>query len=124
MFEDLRPVEARVAVDGPAGAAVRMVTSTKFVAGVDERGITRVSVLSSDTTFPTLPVNVTHHIGEDRRFLVEISRLDADLSSIRVRAFVNSEQKFDERGPLAAAGPYRFVYVFNQLLTPTIELVF
>jgi hypothetical protein len=123
-LEDLRPRQARVSVEGPAGTTVRMITSLNFMAAVDPQGVTRVSVTSSDTTYPTLPVDVSFQIREEQRFLVEVARQDEDVSFIRVRAFVNDSRKFEESGPLLEGAPYRFVYAFNQRLTTEVDVVF
>jgi hypothetical protein len=123
-FEDLRPVEARVSIDGTPGSRVQVITSSRFVAGVNEVGVTQVSVIASDTAWPALPFEAKFQITADQRFLVQLSRFQEDVASVRMRVFVNDDRKFNEGGALLAETPYLFVYTFNQRLTSSIDVVF
>lgn len=123
-FDDLRPVEARVTVDGDPGARVQVITSSKFVAGVTEAGITRVNVISSDTAYPALPFDATFEINADQQFLVRVSRFQEDLDTVQVRVFVNDDRKFNEGGALLSDAPYQFLYTFNRQITDIIDVVF
>jgi hypothetical protein len=123
-FEDRRPDSARVVMQGEPGSRVQLITSTTFVSGVDEAGVTRVVVIESDTTIATLPFDRTWDIAGDYRFFAQASRLDADLADLRMRVFVDAEVEFDDGGPLQAGIEYRFVYTFNQFYTSTIQVQF
>jgi len=124
LFADGTPNETRVVIDGEAGALVRIVTSTEFVAGVNENRVTRVVILSSDTVMTTLPFQRTYGITENYQFFIEASRADADVAGFRMQVYVDKDKEFDEGGKLTPEAPYRFVYQFNHLFTDAIEVVF
>ncbi|MGH7501618.1 MAG: hypothetical protein ACREL7_07650 [Longimicrobiales bacterium] len=123
-FDDPSPEEARVVIDGDAGTTITLIASSKFVAGVNELGVTRVEILESDTILTSLPFDRTFDIRGDYRFFVQASRLDADVGSLRMQVFVDEDREFDEAGSLLADAPFRFVYQFNQFLTDVIEVEF
>lgn len=122
-FEDPSPNQARLVVNGEAGKQVRLIVSTRFVAAVDEQGLTRVVIFESDTVLTTLPVDRVVSIEEDQRFFAEAGRLDADLQTLRMEVYVDQRKQFDEDGPLVADKPFRFVYSFNQRVTRIIEVI-
>ena len=123
-FDDQRPNEAHIDIDGTPGARVRLITSSTFVAATTETGITQVTVITSDTAWPALPFQATHQIAADQRFLVEVSRFEVDLDSVRVRVFVDEDEEFNEGGALLTDRPYLFVYTFNQPITSVVNVVF
>jgi hypothetical protein len=122
-FEDPRPNDARLVVEGEAGKEVRLITSSKFVASVNEAGQTRVVLFEADTVYTTLPIDKTYEIAADERFFAETSRLDSDLQSVRMKVFLDRDLRFDEDGPLVTNQPFRFVYTFNQQLTRDIQVL-
>ena len=124
MFDDLRPVDAHVSIDGEPGARVEVITSSTFVAGITEAGVTQVNVIVADTVYPALPFDETYRISSDQRFLVILSRFDEDVDSVHMQVFVNDDRKFNEGGALLADLPYRFLYTFNQPITNVIDVVF
>lgn len=123
-FDSPAPDEARVLIDGEVGARIRLITSTKFVAGLNQAGNTRVVVIESDTAYATLPFDGRYSIKGDYRFLVDASLADADLASVRMRVFLDASQEFEEAGPLTPGVSYQFVYTFNQFFTSVIDVVF
>jgi hypothetical protein len=122
-FEDPSPEEARLVISGDAGKQIRLITSTRFVAAVNEQGVTRVVILESDTVVVTLPHDQTYSMRGDQRFFVETSRTDADFQSVRMEVFVDRRKQFDEGGPLVEGQPYRYVYTFNQPVTREIVVI-
>jgi hypothetical protein len=122
-FEDPRPNDARLVVEGEAGKEVRLITSSKFVASVNDAGQTRVVLFEADTVYTTLPIDKTFEIAADERFFAETSRLDTDLQTVRMKVFLDRNLRFDEDGPLIADKPYRFVYTFNQYVTREILVI-
>lgn len=124
LFEDPTPNEVRVVIDGDAGATVRVVKSTAFVAGVNNLGVTRVEIIVSDTAAATLPFQGTYGISGDYQFFVEVSRMDADIANFRMRVYVDQDKEFDHGGILIPGGPYRFLYQFNRFFTDVLEVVF
>ena len=121
-FDDPTPEYVYFTVDGPAGAQVQAVYSTQFVAGVDESGVTQINVFYVDTVVHTLPVDTSFFVGIDRRWFVELSPLDSDQISVKVRVDVDERNQLDETGVVAAGAPWRFAYLFNQQITRTIEV--
>lgn len=121
-FDDPSPDEARLMIDGPAGAQVRLITSTKFLAAVTNDGVTRVEVFEADTTNAALPFESTYAIRDDQAFLAWTSHLETSLETIRVRVFLDAAKEFDESGPLKDGIDFRFVYTFNQRVTPIVEI--
>jgi hypothetical protein len=122
-FEDPRPNEARLVVDGESGKPVRLIVSTKFVAAVNEAGQTRIVLFQADTIVTTLPIDRTVTIGGDERFFAETARLDSDLATVRMQVFLDRKKEFDEDGPLITGQPYRFVFSFNQQITRDIVVI-
>jgi hypothetical protein len=123
-FDDPSPQEARVVIDGDPGTTIVVIASSKFVAGVNDIGVTRVEIIESDTIVTSPPLDRTFSIRGDYRFFVQAARLDADVNSLRMQVFVDDDREFDESGPLLADGPFRFVFQFNQFLTDVIDVTF
>jgi hypothetical protein len=117
LLDNPAPEEARLAVQGEAGKPIRVITSTEFVAGVDELGVTRVELFVADTVVTTLPYRQTYRIDRGQRYFVEASRLGTDLQTIQVQVWVDDRKQFDRGGTLIDGSPYRFVYTFNQVVT-------
>ncbi len=115
-FDDPRPNEARLVVQGDAGKQVRVITSTRFISAVNEAGETRVVLLQADTVFTSLPIDKVYTIGGER-FFAEAARLDTDFQTVRMQVYLDRAKRFDEDGPLIEGQPYRFVYTFNQTAT-------
>ncbi|MGH7466608.1 MAG: hypothetical protein ACRENP_01345 [Longimicrobiales bacterium] len=122
-FEDRTPEEVRVVIKGDAGKQVRLITSTRFVAAVNEIGQTRVVIFESDTTVITLPHDRVYSLRGDPRFFAEAARQDADFQSLRMEVYVDRRKEFDEGGPLTAGQPYRFLFTFNQQITREIVVI-
>lgn len=124
LFEDPTPEEARVVVSGDPAQPVQLIISSKFVAGVNSVGVTRVEILQSDTIVTTLPFDRTFSIRGDYRFFAQTAKINADLAQFRMQVFIDKDREFDQDGALLANSPFRFVYQFNQFLTDAIEVVF
>lgn len=123
-FDDPSPDEARLMIDGPAGTQVQLITSTKLLAAVTNEGVTKVEVFDADTTNAVLPFESTYVIRDDQAFLALTSHLDANVETMRMRVFLDGTEEFDESGPLEEGVDYRFVYAFNQRVTPVIDITF
>jgi len=123
-FEDPSPEEARVLISGDPAAPIELIVSSRFVAGVNEDGLTRVVIIESDTILTALPFDRKFDIRGDYRFFAQAARRDADIGSMRMQVFIDSRQEFDADGPLVVDGPFRFVFQFNQFLTDAIDVVF
>jgi hypothetical protein len=123
LLDNPAPEEARLIIDGEAGKPIRVITSSVFVASVNDLGQTLVQLFEADTVFTTLPYQHVHGIDEDHRFFVEASRVDDDLESIHVEVYVDDRKQFDQGGTLIPDHPYRFVYTFNQATTRDIRVL-
>lgn len=123
-LDDPSPDEARLMIDGPAGTRVHLITSTKLLAAVGTDGVTKVEVFEADTTSALLPFESTYSIRDDQAFLALASHLDANLETMRMRVFLDGTEEFDETGPLEEGIDYRFVYAFNQRITPVVDITF
>lgn len=123
VLENPEPQEARLEMEGEAGKPIRIITSTEFVAAVNDLGQTRVQVFVADTIVTTLPYRRTYRIDDDHRYFVEAARLDDDLASIRMEVYIDDRKQFDQGGSLTGGQPYRFVYSFNQTVTREIVIL-
>jgi len=123
LLENPEPDRARLEISGDAGKPVRLITSTEFVAAVNDVGQTRVEIFVADTVITTLPYERVYDIAQDHRFLVEASWIDTDLEQVSVQVYLDDEKQFDESGLLMEGQPYRFVYLFNQAVTRDIVLL-
>jgi hypothetical protein len=124
LLESRVPEEAHVIIEGGAGEPVRVITSTKFVAGLSEQGNMRAVVIDSDTAITTLPYESRHRIRADQRFLVQAEPVDGEVASFRMRVRIDAELKYDVRGLLTSGAPFRFIYTFNQSLPQQIDVEF
>jgi len=122
-FDDPSPERARLLITGDPGKQVRLIISTRFVAAVNEQGITRVVIIEADTALITLPHDRVYSIEDDQRFFVEAARQDTDFQSLRMEVYIDSRKQFEEGGPLVMGQPYRFVYTFNQAITREIVVI-
>jgi hypothetical protein len=124
LVEDLTPDEVRLAIAGDLDKPVQLVVSTRFVAGVNDRGETLVELFVSDTLVTSLPYAKVYPIREDQRFFIEMGRLENDLQTIGMQVFVDQRKVFaDTTSLMAGARPLRFVYLFNQPVTRVIEVI-
>lgn len=121
-FDDPSPDEARLVVESDAATPVRVVVSLRFVAGETEVGDTQVEVFQADTFDVTPPFDRTFGIREEQRFFAEVSRLEED-GRVRVRVYLDGDERFNDTGGLAEEGPFRFVFLFNQIVSRNIEVL-
>lgn len=120
---DPSPDTARVALEGQDDPEVRVVVSTKFIAGSAEDGTIRVQLLASDTTLRSLPFDTTYAIGADRRFFLEVTRPDTgNVPGVHIRVFLDERERYD-RTTVLAEDPIRFLYMFNQPQFTAIEVL-
>jgi hypothetical protein len=123
LLDNPSPERARLVIVGDSDKSVRLITSTNFLAAVNEQGQTRVEMFVSDTVITTLPYERVFDIEDDQRFLVEAAWIDTDLEAVSVQVFLDDAIRFDEAGLLIEGQPYRFVYMFNQAFTRDILLL-
>jgi hypothetical protein len=118
------PEHARVVLTGPDGANVRLVTSSKFLAGITTEGITRVEVLAADTFVVALPHDSRQRIRADQRFLALAEAIEGETAEFRMQVFIDESREYDAMGTLSDASLFRFVYTFNLRVTDQVQVVF
>ena len=110
-------------MSGDPGASVQLMMSTEFIAGVNEVGMTEVKVFRSDTIVIALPVDTVISISRYNQFLLEATPFSADTMNVSVRIDVDTRKQLDESGDIFRINPWRYVYVFNQPVTRSVEII-
>ena len=123
IFEDLTPENVFFRMEGEAGSSVQLVLSTEFVAGVNEIGVTQVQVFRSDTVVIVLPADTIISIARYRQFFLEAAPLSSDMMNVSVLVEIDGRKQVEESGNIFRISPWRYVYVFNQPLTRSVEVV-
>ena len=123
IFEDRSPENLFLKMSGDPGASVQLMMSTEFIAGVNEVGMTEVKVFRSDTVVVELPVDTVISISRYNQFLLEATPLSADTMNVSVRIDVDTRKQLDESGDIFRINPWRYVYVFNQPVTRSVEII-
>ncbi|MEM7415451.1 MAG: hypothetical protein AAF389_08140 [Gemmatimonadota bacterium] len=121
IFEDQSPENLSFRLTGSAGTQVTAIYSTRFVAGVDEFGVTTVRVFGSDTVVHTLPIDTVISIAANQQFFVQVQ--PADTVDVQARVDIDGRNVLDNEGFIFPDSPWNYVYQFNQLLTEVVEVV-
>ena len=124
ILEEKWPKEISFEMRGGAGLRAQVIYATNFTAGVDELGVTHVQVFSSDTVFHTLPVDTVMSIARDQRWLVQVQTVAGDTLDVSVVVDVDDRNLVSESGGIFPDTPWRFVYVFNQRVTRSVDVRF
>ncbi|MGD8319496.1 MAG: hypothetical protein PVJ02_03555 [Gemmatimonadota bacterium] len=124
IFDNPTPNNVFLTVAGQAGRQVEIVTSSQFLAGVDERGVTTIRIFGSDTMYAVLPVDTVFDISVDRRWFVQLTPTDSTQATYQVRVDVDDRNQVNETGVVYANDPWRYAYMFNQQLTRSVDVVF
>ena len=124
IFDDPTPRNILFEMSGEAGQQVRIITSTQFVAGVNEFGVTRVQVVRSDTVLHDVPFTQATNIAVDRRWFVQAESLGSDTLEVHVIVDVDDRNLVNEAGGIFPNDPWHFVYAFNQFLTRDVDVAF
>ncbi len=122
-FDDLRPNVLNLRIDGPAGEPVDLLLTKNFLAGINEQGVTEVTVLSSDTVRMRLPVDTAMNIAVEQRFFMQAVPVGADSLPVSLRIDIDGRGRFNQSGNLLADPPFRWVFMFNAPTTLVIELI-
>jgi len=123
-FEDPTPHNITFRMSGTAGTIVEAIYSKQFIAGVDETNVTHVQIFRADTVQQTLPIDTVIDIVVDRRFFVQITPVSVTQTSVQVRVDVDDRNLLNDSGDVLASDPWRYVYLFNQQVSPIIDVVF
>lgn len=123
LVENSTPSLVHLRISGVAGTEIQLVVSREFVAGVDQLQVTQVQLFQADTILTSLPVDTVVSISTAHRFFAEATPVQPDTLDVTVRVDVDERRLYDRRGLVWQDVPFRFVYVFNQALTQTIDIV-
>ena len=124
IFEDGTPTQIFFEMEGEAGLRAKVIYSRDFVAGIDEMGITHVQVLSSDTVLHTLPFDTTMNIAAEQQWFVQAETLAGDTLAVTVTVDVDDRNLVSRFGGIFPDEPFRYVYVYNQVLTENVDVTF
>lgn len=124
IFEDGTPTRILFEMEGEAGRQVRAIYSRNFVAGIDVAGVTHVQVFVSDTVMHTLPFDTTMSIAEEQQWFVQTETLGGDTLAVSVLVEVDGRTLVSRSGGIFPDEPFRYVYVYNQVLTENVDVTF
>ena len=124
IFEDGRPSQISFQMEGEAGLQAKVIYSRDFVAGIDEMGVTHVQVFSSDTVLHTLPIDTVMSIAAEQQWFVQAESLAGDTLAVTVTVDVDSRNLVSRFGGIFPSQPWRYVYVFNQHLSESLDVSF
>lgn len=124
IFEDGTPNRIFFEMEGEAGLRAKVIYSRDFVAGIDEMGVTHVQVFSSDTVLHTLPFDTTMSIADEQQWFVQAETLAGDTLAVTVTVDVDDRNLVSRSGGIFPDIPFRYVYVYNQVLTDNVDVTF
>ena len=104
---------ARIRVDGPSGATVRVVTSTRFLRTQNELGQVSYHLVVADTLTLPLPSDEEFDISETQRFLVEVLTADT-AGTIELKVWLDDEERYDQSADYPEQGGLKFIFIFNE----------
>ena len=125
IFEDGTPTQIFFGMEGEVGGLqARVIYSKDFIAGVDEMGITHVQVFSSDTVLHTLPIDTVINIAAEQQWFVQVETLAGDTLAVNVVVDVDDRNLVSRFGGIFPDEPFLYVYVYNQVLTESVDVTF
>lgn len=124
IFDDPSPHDIAVQITGVDGTPVQVVYSKQFEAGVDDSGGTHVLLYRADTLFQALPVDTVISVEVEKRLFVEIATPGDAQLTIAARVFVDDRRVVASSWDVLPSEPWRYLYVFNQQITPVVDVVF
>jgi len=125
IFEDGTPTQIFFGMESEEGGLqARVIYSKDFIAGVDEMGITHVQVFSSDTVLHTLPIDTVINIAAEQQWFVQAETLAGDTLAVNVVVDVDDRNLVSRFGGIFPDEPFLYVYVYNQVLTESVDVTF
>ena len=124
IFGDGTPSQIFFEMEGEAGLQAKVIYSRDFVAGIDEMGVTHVQVFSSDTVLHTLPIDTVMSIEAEQQWFVQVETVAGDTLAVTVKVDVDSRTLVSRFGGIFPSQPWRYVYVFNQQLSESLDVSF
>jgi hypothetical protein len=70
-----------------------------------------------------LPADTIISIARYRQFFLEAAPLSSDVMNVSVLVEIDGRKQVEESGNIFRISPWRYVYVFNQPLTRSVEVV-
>jgi hypothetical protein len=98
--------EARVLLEGTSPVPILLVTSTNFVAGIDNEtgGVVTDLVVADTVVLTTIDVDQTYDIFGADRFLVRVANPDLDeTATIHLRVLMDGREVFNQRATMRDA---------------------
>lgn len=84
-------------IDGTAPEPLRLITAARYgIVEHPETGVVSSFLQESDTTRITLPFEGTYDISTYHIFLFRLTETEHALATVRMRAFVDGEEKLDQ----------------------------
>ena len=125
IFDDPSPHDISVQFSGGEGTPVEVIYSKQFQAGVDESGGTHVQIFLADTVLQVLPVDTVVSVEVEQRIFVQLMPVEADVHlALEAHVRVDGRSVVADSRTVDSANPWRYVYVFNQPVSPIVDVVF
>ncbi len=107
-----KPDSARVQIEGTAPNPLRLIVSTDFFETVDEFTGEVVAVFNTaDTLDIGLPFELTV-LTEQGSVLFRLTQPEAEPATVRMRAFIDGRQDYDQSATMSEGGTLEYRYVF------------
>lgn len=123
VFRDPSPEMVSVRVSGETGIQVRSIYSKIFTVGLDELGVTQVSVFNADTVIQPLPIDTIINIALERQFFIQVETITGDTLALDIVIDVDGANKLRKSGGIFDMSPFRFIFLFNRLLTDQVNVI-
>lgn len=107
---DTGPEEARLVLEGTAGSAVRVITSTHFQRVQEPGSGVGVYLLDADTAQVTLPFEQTYAIADAEQFFAKVIRLDPAADNLFMRGYIDGDVRYSNRATVGQ-DTLQFTYV-------------
>lgn len=125
IFDDPTPHDISIQFSGGNGTPVEVIYSKQFQAGIDESSGTHVQLLQADTVLQFLPVDTVVSVEVERRLFVQLQPLDQNVQlALVAHVFVDDRNVVNDSRNVDSSNPWRYLYVFNQRITPIVDVVF
>ncbi len=71
-----------------------------------------------------MPVDLVVDVEMEKRLFVQLVTLEADAGRVAVRVDVDNRNVVDRSRTIDSSDPWRYAYVFNQQISPIVDVVF
>jgi hypothetical protein len=125
LLDNPTPSEATLSLRGEAGAPVRIVASTLFVAARTAPGQpVSAQLIEADTLVRELPFDSTWNIRDGNRFFALVDTLSGEEAPTPFRMIValDGEERYDQGGALEER-VFKFLFIFNEAILSDGEIL-